>query len=304
MPKTIILALPTKASYNQYIFACMEIQYVKNQEINRLRYDNALKRSFNANIFAHSWYLDQVCDDWDLLVEGDYETVCPIPLVKRMGIVRVRQPRMAPFLGVFASNHLPAEKVIAILKTIPYRNITITLNHLNRLNHYKRKQSVKVPVLDLITPYKKISEKFSQTAREAIARNDGTFVMRSIRTDEYMFFKKSLKKQNAIENMQLMRIMNYAIRYKSAGIYSVYSPHNELIAAVFLIKSNNRLFLFDSAENQEGHKRHGVFRAINHLIESNCETNLTLELPFKCPPLDSMINFDHHQCLKYKKGIF
>jgi len=282
----------------------MEIKYVKNQEINRLRYDNALKRSFNANVFAYSWFLDLVCDEWDLLVEGDYETVCPIPLIKKLGITRVRQPRLAPFLGVFSSKHLPAEKVSAILKTIPYRNVTLTLNHLNRLSKYNRKQSVKVPVLDLITPYQKISEHFSREAREVLNQNDGTFVMRSIRADEYMFFKRSLKKQGPIENMKLMRIMNYAIRYKSAGIYSVYSPRNELIAAVFLIKSNNRLFLFDCAENQEGQTRHGVFRAINHLIETNCESNLTLELPFKCNCLDSMINFDFHQCLKYKKGIF
>ncbi len=282
----------------------MKIQYVKNQEINRLRYDNALKRSFNANIFAYSWYLDQVCDDWDLLMEGDYETVCPLPLSKKLGIVRVRQPRLAPFLGVFSSKHLPAGKVAAILKTIPYRNVSITLNHLNRLDRYNRKQSVKVQVLDLITPYQKISERYTPQAKEVLTQNDGTFVMRSIRADEYMFFKRSMKKQGAIENMQLMRIMNYAIRYKSAGIYSVYSPHNELIAAVFLIKSNNRLFMFDCTSNQEGQSRQGIFRAINHLIESNCESNLTLELPFKCKELDSLINFDHHQCLRYKKGFF
>ena len=109
----------------------MKIQHLHNQEINRLRYDNALKRSFNANIFAYSWYMDQTCDEWELLIEGDYETVCPIPLIRKMGIAKVSQPRMTPFLGVFSSNHLPAEKVEAILHSIPYANISLTLNHLN-----------------------------------------------------------------------------------------------------------------------------------------------------------------------------
>jgi hypothetical protein len=97
--------------------------------------------------------------------------------------------------------------------------------------------------------------------------------------------------------------MNYAIRYKSAGIYATYSSRNELIAAVFLIKSNNRLFLFDCTENQEGRRSHGVFKAINQLIESNCESNLTLEVPFSCEALTSLIMFDQHQCLRYKKGF-
>lgn len=281
----------------------MKIQYIKNQEINRLRYDNALKRSFNANIFAYSWYLDQVCDDWDLLIEGDYETICPVPLTRKFGITKVKQPALAPFLGVFSSKHLPAEKVSAFLNHIPYKSVSLTLNHLNRLDKYNRKKAVKVPVLDLITPYKKITERYSEKATELLTRNDGIFVMRSIRTDEYMFFKRSLKNSDAMQNMQLTRIMNYAIRYKSAGIYTTYSPRNELIAAVFLIKSNNRLFLFDCAENSEGKQQNGVFRAINHLIEINCESNLTLEVPFKCEAMKSLIQFDHHQCLKYKKGF-
>lgn len=285
------------------IYSFMKIQHLHNQEINRLKYDNALKRSFNANIFAYSWYLDQTCDEWELLIEGDYETICPIPLIRKMGIVKVSQPRMTPFLGVFSSNHLPAEKVEAILHSIPYTNISLTLNHLNRITKYNRRRSIKVPVLDLITPYKKIKERYSDEAKETLLKNDGTFVMRSIRSDEYMFFRRRQKKKGATEEMQLTRIMNYAIRYKSAGIYATYSARNELIAAIFLIKSNNRLFLFDCVENQEGRQSKGVFKAINHLIESNCESNLTLEIPFSCTPLTSLIMFDQHQCLRYKKGI-
>lgn len=281
----------------------MEIKYIKNKDINRVRYDNSLKRSFNANVFAYSWFLDMVCNDWDLLVEGDYETVCPLPLQKKLGILTVKQPPRAPFLGVFSSKHLPAEKVIRFLKTIPYHNVTLTLNHLNRIQESRQKGIRKVPVLDMIAPYEKIIERYSEQAKKILPQNDGTFVMRSIRTDEYMFFRRKVKKGLTVQNMQLTRILNYAIRYKSAGIYSVYSPRNELIGALFMIKTNNRLFLFDCIENDEGKKRFAIFRAINHILETNCESNLTLEIPFGCQQLKPLIHFDHHQCLKYKKGI-
>jgi hypothetical protein len=281
----------------------MKIKYIKNENINRLRYDNALKKSFNANIFAYSWYLDLVCDDWDLLIEGDYETVCPLPVTKRLGITIVKQPQRAPFLGVFSSKQLSSEKVVQFLKTIPYKNIHITLNHLNRLSREKTKSIRKVPVLDLILPYDKTIERYNEKAKKLLSLNDGTFVIRSIRTDEYMFFKRSLKKGRTISNMQLTRIMNYAIRYKSAGIYCVYSPRNELIGAIFLIKSNNRVFLIDYVENAEGNKRHAIFMAINHIIKTNSEANLTLEIPFRCSSLERMIHFCHHHCQNYRKGI-
>ncbi|MGQ1889299.1 hypothetical protein ACT29H_02545 [Thermophagus sp. OGC60D27] len=281
----------------------MEIKYIKNKDIDRSRYDNSLKNSFNANIFAYSWYLDLVCDDWDLLIEGDYETICPLPLKKRMGLTLVKQPSRAASLGVYSPKYLPAEKVSTFLKAIPYHHVTLILNHFNRLESHSHISVKKVPVLDMIAPYNKIIERFSEQAKNILPINDGTFVMRSIRSDEYMSFRHKIKKRTTLQNMQLIRIINYALRYKSAGIYTVYSPRNELIGALFLIKSNNRLFLFDCIENEEGKKRFAIFRAINHILETNCEKNLTLEIPFHCQDLMSMISFDYHQCIKFRKGI-
>ena len=280
-----------------------ETSYIKNEHINRIRYDNALKRSFNANVLAYSWYLDLVCDDWDLLVEGDYQTVCPLPLRKRAGQMTVYQPRYAPFLGVYSSRHLPPEKVRQFLERIPHRHIRLTLNYHNQLQGGKKHKIHKVPVIDLIPPYDKTTERYSQEGRDCIRNQDGTFVMRSIRTDEYMAFRRRQKKGNVMRNMQLTRVINYAIRYKSAGIYSVYSPRNELIGAAFLMKANNRVFLSDWVESREGKKSHAIFRAVDHIIRNNSEDNLTLELPFGCHPVEKMIRFDHQHCPRFRKGF-
>jgi len=280
-----------------------EITYIKNENINRIRYDNTLKRSFNANVLAYSWYLDLICDDWDLLIGGDYETVCPLPIRKKAGIITVYQPRYAPFLGVFSSQHLPSEKVRKFLKFIPHRNVKLTLNYHNQLNEDKNPQIQRIPVIDLIPPYEKTAERFHPDARKVIEGNDGTFVMRSIRTDEYMAFRRRQKKDTIIHNMQLTRIISYAIRYKSAGIYTVYSPRNELIGAAFFMKANNRVFLGDWVESREGKKSYAIFRVLNHIIRNNSEINLTLELPFGCRPAEKQIRFDHHHCPRFRKGL-
>ena len=82
----------------------MEIEYIKNKDINRIEYDKTLKRSFNANTFAYSWYLDLVCDDWDLLVQGDYETVSPLPLKKKLGVLRYDNPKGLRYWVFFQTN--------------------------------------------------------------------------------------------------------------------------------------------------------------------------------------------------------
>ena len=281
----------------------MKIKYIKNKDIDRVRYDKSLNKAYNTNIFATSWYLDLVCDDWDLLTEGNYETICPLPIQKKLGLTIVRQPPKAPYLGVFSASHLPADKVAHFLKAIPFHNISLTLNHYNRINGYAHTDTRKVPVLDMIPPYEKIIERYSNKAKNILPVNDGTFVMRSLRSDEYMRFRSSIRRSSKVQNIQLARIINYTLRYKSAEIYSVYSPRNELIGAIFLIRTDNRLFLFDCIENKEGHKRLAIFRAINHILESNCERNFILEVPFHCSHLTSMISFDYHHCVKLKKGF-
>lgn len=281
----------------------MKITYVKNKDIDRDRYDHCLKKSFNANVFAYSWYLDTVCEDWDLLIEGKYETLCPLPIKKWMGLTLVKQPPLVPYLGVYSTKHLTPEKVSLFLKAIPYNNIKLTLNHFNQLNTSFRKTTKKIAALDLITSYEKILDRYTPKGKKLLSQNDGTFVMRSIRSDEYISFLRQIQGRKITYYTQLSRIMNFALRYKSAGNYSVYSPRNELIGAIFLIKTNNRLYVIDCIENEEGKKRFAIFRAVNHILQTNCESNLTLEIPFNCASLTPLISFDFHQCLNFKKSV-
>ena len=59
------------------------IQYLKNNEIDIEKYDNCIKSSLNSRIYAFSWYLNIVADNWDVLVLNDYEAVMPLPFLKR-----------------------------------------------------------------------------------------------------------------------------------------------------------------------------------------------------------------------------
>ncbi len=282
----------------------MSIRYIKHDAINRQKYQKCLEASYNATAFAYPWYLDLVCEDWNLLVEGDYQTVCPVPVLKRFGFTIVRQPPLTPFLGVFSSSHLPPCKVDEFMKAIPYKSVRLTLNHFNRLKTPSRNSHHHVPVLDLILPYELLKQKYAPEIQKTLTLPDHTFVLPSIRTDEYIKFKREVEKTAVGSYMLLTRIMNYALRYKSAGIYTVYSSMNELIAALFLIKANNRVCLIETIETPEGQENHALFRALDHIIKTNCESNLTLELPFGNETLTSIIAFESQYCPAYRKGTF
>ncbi len=61
------------------------IKHLKYEHIDKERWDDCIDQSFNGVIYAYSWFLDVVCEEWEALVEGDYERVFPINFRKKYG---------------------------------------------------------------------------------------------------------------------------------------------------------------------------------------------------------------------------
>ena len=62
------------------------IKYLKYEHIDKEKWDECIEQSFNGVIYAYSWFLDVVCEEWEALVEGDYERVFPINFRKKAGV--------------------------------------------------------------------------------------------------------------------------------------------------------------------------------------------------------------------------
>ena len=69
----------------------MEVRFVEHKDIDRPRWDGCVHYANNSLVYAYSWYLDNVSgEEWDALVEGDYESVMPlIPNHKIWGVPRL-----------------------------------------------------------------------------------------------------------------------------------------------------------------------------------------------------------------------
>ena len=113
------------------------IKLLKHNEINKIRWDECVKKSFNGNVYALSWYLDVVHHNWDALVENDYERVMPLPSSIKFGISYMFQPFFVQQLGVFSSTQLSQETVDNFIKAIPqkYRLVQYRLNSYNKVNY-------------------------------------------------------------------------------------------------------------------------------------------------------------------------
>ena len=78
------------------------IQYLTRKQLDVSKYDYCIENSMQSRMYAFSWYLDLVTDNWDVLVLNDYEAVMPIPWRRKFFIKYVYPPFWMLELGVFS----------------------------------------------------------------------------------------------------------------------------------------------------------------------------------------------------------
>ena len=69
----------------------MKITYVKRDDIDTAKWDSCIARSVNGIVYAYSWYLDIVAENWDALIGDDYQAVFPLPHNVKYGISYIYQ---------------------------------------------------------------------------------------------------------------------------------------------------------------------------------------------------------------------
>ena len=50
-----------------------DIRYLERNEIDTIKWDNCIGNAFNGLIYARSFYLDAMAENWSALVAGDYQ---------------------------------------------------------------------------------------------------------------------------------------------------------------------------------------------------------------------------------------
>ena len=106
-----------------------DIIYLKNEEVNRRKWDSAVSQSPFYSLFGYSWFLDTVCQTWDALITGDYKHVMPIPVVNSL------YQQMQQYLlwtGIYGAE-IPSRQVAeTFINRIPdsYNGLYLNLNKL------------------------------------------------------------------------------------------------------------------------------------------------------------------------------
>jgi hypothetical protein len=261
-------------------------QYLKHNETDKKKWDNAIDLSVNNLIYAYSWYLDIVIPGWCALVEDDYTSVMPLTGNKKYGIDYLFPPYFAQQLGVFSKNELSQEKVGAFLNAIPaqYKFIEANLNTKNtfELTGFKIKKNINIE-LSLDSPYVSLHKNFSEDTKRNIkkATKNNISLQKGVSPAEVIsIFRKNIgKKINNLADKNykvLLNLINTCTQKGYAEVWGAYSEGKLCAGVVWLIKGDRSIFLF-SATDQQAKKTGAMFFLIDKFIQEHAGQKMILD---------------------------
>lgn len=263
------------------------IRHLTHDKIDKTRWDECIKNSFNGNVYALSWYLDIVHPQWEALVENNYERVMPITGKKKMGIHYLFQPFFTQQLGVFSTSQLNEDIVQDFINAIPkkYRLTEIRLNTYNIVNYdihyFEKHRNIE---LDLINNYQHIYNNYNNNTKRNLnkAKHHHLYLNNNINPKHIIeLFRnnkgKEVRHWKDKEYQRLLNLIEVAIEKESCFVCGVNNDNDDVIAgAVFMVSHDKIIFLFSGCD-ESNKDNHAITFLIDGIIKDFSGTPLTFD---------------------------
>ncbi len=239
----------------------MLIKYIQREHLDEEKYNDCIENSIQSNSYAFSWYLDIVCDYWDVLVLDDYEAVMPIPWRKKYGIKYVYPPLWVLQLGVYSNEAINENEFLTHLFST-FKFVELRMNTHNNFELYSEFLQLKqCQKLVLNTTYSSILSKYRKDRKKDLQKATTADLIEKWNdhpSNLIELFKNNIGKRtpNIKENdyQNLEKLIAICIQKKVGEILAVYDKKNKLVASVFLLKHKNSITKLISSTNLKDRK--------------------------------------------------
>lgn len=222
--------------------------YLPAYKIDRQKWDRCIDNSMNGRIYAYSFYLDAMSDQWDAIVLNDYEVVMPLPWRKKWGIYYIYQPFLSAQLGVFG-NSISSSLLNSFIEAIPgkFKLWEFPLNQQNVFD------DVKVPFVlrknyelslkkDYDTLFRNYRENSKRNIRKALSY--GCEVRQGIVIEDIIALNKAFSPGDSISESDYLcfhTLFSLLNKKGEASTYGIYLK-DQLVASCCFLFSHKRAY--------------------------------------------------------------
>jgi hypothetical protein len=220
----------------------MSIKYIHREHLDEEKYNLCIDTSLQSKIYAFSWYLDVVCDQWAVLVLNDYEAVMPVPFRKKYLIQYVHPPLWILQLGIFSKRDYIQSDFISVIQK-RFRFIELRLNVKNLFDtensNFLEKQFQE---LELTTGYDNIKKGYQSDRKKDLKRAEKSELRiewAGSPLDLITLFQNNVGKRTPEIKEQdyqnLETLINFCLMKDCGELCFVYQGE-KLVAAAFFLK--------------------------------------------------------------------
>jgi len=274
------------------------IRYLKNDEIDRVRWDECIASIPGVKPYGFSWYLDIITPGWHALVNDDYETVFPIPGFKKYGIKYVTTPVFLQRLGLFSGGRSNPGNIDEFLERIPdfYKLIDMGVCQSVKSEGFIVTERANYE-LELSSSYDMIWQNFSSGCKKNIEksfrRNPG-LVNDATPEELISLFRnnkgREIRRIRVEDYNKLGKLMSYCITNKKGKIIGARSEDGKLIFGRFVLETAGTVTVLFTANTPESRVRLTGYYVINELIKEYSPTCTILD--FEGSSIPSIASFD------------
>ena len=248
----------------------MNIEHLKNDQIDKKKWDERINNSSFPTIYALSWYLDIVAPNWEALVADDYEYVFPLTVKRKLKSVKyIGVPNFCQQLGLFSKNNIHEKVLVSFLDAIPktYIRKDLQLNHSNPMLKNSKQKDNYILVPAAISEIRKNYS--SQTKRNLKkAQNNQLNIVADIDFKQVItLFQetkgKSIEKVDYVVLEQLCIACSSKSMMHSFGVYI----QKELVSGALFFEFNQRWYMILLASSPKGKELLASTLLIDSVIE-------------------------------------
>ena len=259
----------------------MKVVLLKNDRIDRQKYDECVIKSPHGTVYALSWYLDVVSPDWKLLIAEDYSYVMPLPVRRKFGIIPyVIQPVLCQQLGLFSSQEISLEVMNSFFRKIRYPFALFQLNTGDTLRSKNMKLRPNY-YLNLNKPYQELKGQYHRNTQYDLKRAAGFNLLHREDTsigDFLSFVRKCSRYYTGHIFSYLEKLIHATSKRELMTLCSVCNGETfEILAGAFFIRFKNRYYFLCSVSSKEGKARQAMRYLLDKFIEERAGTDTILD---------------------------
>jgi hypothetical protein len=261
------------------------IAYLKDDEIDRSRWDSCLAEIPGVKPYPWSWYLDIMAPGWVALVDDDYYSLFPLPGFRKYGFNYIATPVFLQQLGVLTPDGDKVKIATEFISFMPefYRLIDLNIGQEVSVQGYRVTPRHNFE-LGLDSSYESIWFNYMTDCRRNIniAHRYPQDIVDDVTPHEIIsLFRSNIGRRAGVirdtSYDRLHKLMDHCMSTGKGMILGVRSPRGKLLWGIFIIDFAGRITLLFTAGSRKSRELRTAYHVIDHIIKINAGGGKTID---------------------------